>query len=148
MILPFKEYYPNKCGPAGEPVPTEFKQKILSGSKIHSIREDPHGRWKPGRKIHMATGVRTKNYFCFMEDICRSTQRIMIRYTNYRVPRVYVFIGGKLVIRLSTVGKALNFEDFVNSLPRNDGFDSLGDFFEWFHSNFQGVIIHWTDFKY
>lgn len=49
MILSFKE---------------QFIPKILDGTKIHTIREDKKNRWEAGKKIHFATGVRTKNYKC------------------------------------------------------------------------------------
>ncbi len=47
MVLGFKE---------------RFVGRILSGVKIHTIREDGHNRWRVGRRIEFATGVRTKNY--------------------------------------------------------------------------------------
>lgn len=31
---------------------------------------------------------------------------------------------------------------------QNDGFDTIEDFFNWFDSNFEGQIIHWTDLIY
>ena len=141
MIISYKTQFPWGG-------PTNFEEKILDGSKIHTIREDPHNRWHQGRKAHHAHGVRTPNYRCFKEDVCRGTQRIMIRYTNYRKSRVYVFVGGKLVIRMSINRKDLDFNDFLNSLPRNDGFDSVDDFFKWFNKDFTGKIIHSTDFRY
>jgi len=58
----------------------QFVEPILSGTKIHTIREDKHNRWKPGRSIQMATGVRTKNYNQFNEDECVSVQEIKILY--------------------------------------------------------------------
>jgi len=38
--------------------------------------------------------------------------------------------------------------DYLKTLARNDGFESVDDFFKWFNADFQGKIIHWTDFKY
>ncbi len=48
----------------------QFVDPILNGTKIHTIRLDPYERWKPGMKMHMATGVRTKHYKQFAEKIC------------------------------------------------------------------------------
>lgn len=56
----------------------QFVYKILNGTKIHTIREDKHDRWRPGMTMHMATGVRTKNYKQFHEDNCTSVQEISI----------------------------------------------------------------------
>jgi hypothetical protein len=33
-------------------------------------------------------------------------------------------------------------------LARNDGFDSVEDFFSFFPEDFKGKIIHWTDLRY
>lgn len=122
MILPFKP---------------QFVPRILSGRKIHTIREDKTNRWKPGNKIQMATGVRTKNYNCFKTAVCISVQTIEIKY----------FMGcGKFPI-IKIDGELLD-ENFELALFQNDGFDSREDFFSWFDSDFKGKIIHWTYFKY
>ena len=36
----------------------------------------------------------------------------------------------------------------MKDLARNDGFDSIQAFFEWFKEDFEGKIIHWTDLRY
>ena len=112
--------------------------KILSGTKIHTIREDKHRRWKTGRKIHFATGVRTKNYNQFKLGFCVSVQTITMDFRVYPVPFI---VDGKL---LSTVDKL--------RLVENDGFDNYFDLFNFFGKPydyfFSGVIIHWTSFKY
>ena len=159
MNLGYKQHFP-----WGEP--TRFREKIIKGiypysiynnidlhPKIHTIREDPHNRWKPGNIIHHAYGVRTKNYDCFDEGECKSVQEIEIKeyfidendfvshsYTliNKGVPRIFrVFIDSKMLS-----------EDEIDILARNDGFDSTKDFFRWFNKPFKGKIIHWTNLKY
>ena len=141
MILSYKKQFPWK-GPDGKPVPTNFKEKILSGTKIHTFREDPHGRWKDGKLIHHAHGVRTKNYDCFLENGCVSVQSIQIN--NYDVgafiKRTELIIDGEVVFSEKS--------EWAGIIAKNDGFDSVEDFFKWFSSDFQGRIIHWTDFKY
>lgn len=135
MILSFKTKFPWGA-------PTNFEQKILDGTKIHTIREG--GRWKPGHKIHMANGVRTKNYRCFDDSkICKSTQSIVIINKPY--------LRSIEVDNKSLYWHSLHGEYHLASielLVRNDGFDSVDDFFRWFDTNFEGTIIHWTDFKY
>lgn len=125
----------------------QFKQPILDGIKIHTIREDPHDRWKPGMKIHMATGVRTKNYDCFMEAECVSVEYIFMS----NVPGVMeISIGDD-----PYCDKYLYFDD-KEKLARKDGFGSYAKFQDWFRplienhpkKHFYGKIIHWTDFKY
>ncbi len=114
----------------------QFKQPILDGTKIHTIRQDPRRRWQQGKKIHMATGVRTKNYECFREDTCRFNQAIWIRPTDRTV---LVGLCG---------GMHLLSEKGVDALAKNDGFNSTEDFWKWFNKDFNGVIVHWTDFIY
>ncbi len=51
-----------------------------------TIRDDPNNRWQAGRKIHFATGVRTKNYHCFAMGECQSTSELFIHfYDDYSV---------------------------------------------------------------
>ena len=65
MILCYKKFFP-----WGEP--TNFKAKILSGKKKHTIRRDKNNWWITGRKIQHAHGVRTKNYDHFADGECKS----------------------------------------------------------------------------
>jgi hypothetical protein len=141
MILGFQETFP-WGGPTG------FEQKILSGTKIHSIREDSHGRWKSGRKIHMSYGVRTKNYRCFREDVCESIQTIQIK--NAKNGDCCVLIDDSLFyLRSRTqVGFYVITGNGMIKLAKNDGFGCITDFFKWFNKDFSGKIIHWTDFRY
>lgn len=122
----------------------QFRDKILSGTKIHTIREDKHNRWKPGIVIHGATGVRTKYYNQFFKDYCRSTQRISISFNVYN--NIEIVIDGRLLFGASE----------KEALANNDGFDSWESFDNWFRplinkSEFlcyQAKLIHWTDFTY
>lgn len=120
----------------------QFEQKIIEGSKIHTIREDPHDRWKPGKEIHFATGVRTKNYNEFRKGVCISVQRIKI----FR-------LGGEAIIHIGdniTLFRPLfrQWPEQMRVFVKNDGFDSVEDFLKWFNKDFDGKIIHWTSFRY
>lgn len=128
MILGFKKYIQH-IGP------TSFKEKILAEEKIHSIRRDEKDRWRAGRKIHMAYGVRTKFYECFMESECVSVETILIGYLHDCL--LYVKIGDKVLS-----------QDEQEELALNDGFDSLQDFCNYFNHDFSGKIIHWTKKRY
>lgn len=114
----------------------QFVPRILSGRKIHTIREDKTNRWKPGNKIQMATGVRTKNYNCFKTAVCVSVQTIEIR--NIFDDKNAVLIDGRKLTK-----------EEIKTLAKNDGFDNVKDFWNWFFmEDFIGKIIHWTYFKY
>lgn len=114
----------------------QFVKPIKAGIKIHTIREDKHNRWKPGRKIHGATGVRTKKYNQFFEDTCTGTQKIKIIYKKTSP-------SPKIVVD----GKRLNADE-TYLLALHDGFPGTFEFRKWFNKDFIGKIIHWTDKRY
>lgn len=104
-------------------------------AKIHTIRHDPHDRWKVGAKIHPVIGNRTKRQFQFaptMEVV--AIQEIEIRYFG-SVPEI--IIDGRV---------GVSHREFA----WNDGFDSLSQFLAWFREDTKPKtkIIHWTGFKY
>lgn len=116
----------------------QFVDKILDGSKIHTIREDRHDRWHAGNQIQFATGVRTKKYNCFKEGVCASIQNIEIRYKYMSgLFKRIVLIDGQVI----THGQLLD-------LAENDGFEKIDDFFKWFDKDFTGKVIHWTGYRY
>lgn len=119
----------------------QFVQPILSGTKMHTIREDLNDRWHAGRVAQFATGVRTKNYKQFDEREIVSTQRIFI--TAY----------DEVIVSINS--KRLGLKE-LETLAINDGFDTLEQFEDFFinqlskriRKQMSGKIIHWTDFKY
>lgn len=115
-----------------------FVDKIILGTKIHTIRKDNKGLWKPGNKINFATGVRTKSYVQFYSGTCKHVDSFLIEYIELdqeKYPKVYV-------------NESLLTSSQVEILARNDGFSSKEEFFDWFDSDFEGRIIHWTKFSY
>lgn len=117
----------------------QFKEPTLKGTKIHTIREDKHNRWKAGKIIHFATGVRTKNYNCFKEGVCVSVQTIEIKH-NKNVCKV---LSRTVIVD----GRELEPTEILR-LAKNDGFKTKNDFFDWFNKDFKGKLIHWTNKKY
>ena len=63
----------------------KFKVPIETGTKIHTIRLDKPNRWRAGKTIHFATGVRTKNYDNFKVGRCLSFQYITISYCEAEI---------------------------------------------------------------
>ncbi len=128
-----------------------FVPKILDGSKIHTIREDKNNRWKKGRIIDMATGVRTKKYNKFTEQFCISTQMIEIKWTTHNKGLVSENKSVQVLIDNQNITNK-HFKDtdemVVELLAKNDGFENVADFFAWFSKDFKGKIIHWTELNY
>lgn len=103
--------------------------------KRHTIREDKNNRWKDNNDIHFVINNRTKDRFQFAPVIkCVSVQQIQI-YHMENSKNIYV--DG---IWLS--------DDEIKQLALNDGFPSIKAFFDFFNTDFDGKIIHWTDLKY
>lgn len=121
--------------------PSQMIAKVLLGEKKHSIRKDPHNRWKAGMTIHHTTGSRTKDYKCHRKDVCKCVQRIDITYiiSNEGLKFPSVRIDGKLI----------TLRDDIYLLAVNDGFNSVKEFYEYFDKDcVDWKIIHWTDHKY
>lgn len=124
-----------------------LKVKDIPHCKIHTIRAG--NRWRAGMTMHMATGVRTKNYNCFAELVCKSVQDISIVF--YNSPRPY--------ITNVIIDNVIHTFGISESIARMDGL-SYNRFIDWFFSasqpfgennefkRFEGQIIHWTNFKY
>ena len=127
----------------------QFVEPILNGSKIHTIRKDATNRWKEGRLMDLATGVRTKKYNKFTEQFCISVQKFQIIWDapfgeEYKGRLFKVFIDD----RCMNYNFYLNDEPMLQVIARKDGFDTLEDFLDWFSEDFTGKLIHWTDLKY
>lgn len=139
MIIGYKKQFP-----WGKP--TNFKLKILSGWKRHTIREDIHDRWKTGMKIQHAHGVRTKHYDNFKDDECKRTQRIYIGKTSNKNSDLYYTYNGTNYGIIVDKNRMSNYQ--IGLIALYDGFDSTDDFFHWFEKGFRGKIIHWDILKY
>lgn len=133
MILGFSTLFP---WGGKEKKFTHFPQKILDGRKVHTVRIDANNRWKPGKIINFALGVRTKKYKEFALGRCTGVSLIII---NPELQRVEIdnAQGYKCVFRGAGV---LDF-------AKNDGFDSLEDFWKWFNKPFAGKLIFWELFE-
>ena len=140
----------------------QFCPLILSGAKIHTIREDKYDRWKAGRKIHFATGTRTKEYNQFFSGICKSVQDIiLVNHGNHVYCKIKVrdglFVHNDCVenehikFYKGSFARKAGEPWLLEDLCTNDGL-SWDDFKQWFipkHGDkFVGKIIHWTDFVY
>lgn len=172
MILGFKQNFPWK-------EPTYFREKILLPTKprllaygeaeswypkLHTMRLDPHDRWRAGMSIQMVyRGPKYSIIDHFNKGIpeletCVSVQRIKFEWYSYHSKDLPSFFGrtksltpnpGDFItsrtLKISIDGK--EFGDHL-LLARNDGFDSLDDFYKWFNKDWSGKIMHWSSLKY
>jgi hypothetical protein len=112
-----------------------FVQPILDGTKIHTLRDCAPDRWKAGRSIQFATGVRTKSYKQFKEGVCTG------------VDTVWIEPDFKFICLIQSGGNPLPIYDH-DLFARNDGFASVEDFWNWPWGDKVYQLIHWTDFRY
>lgn len=120
--------------------------------KLHTIRQDPHGRWKKGMKIHPVINNRTPQRFQFApEMVCTGIQYIHI--LNGGDGR-QVSIGDRpdyedcMPIYFEDDNDTVHGQNEMEVLALNDGFESVDQFFAFFKEDFRGKIIHWTDLRY
>lgn len=170
MILGFSTQWGNDMPPHMAGMPTYFPEKTLTSlvahypdfdwetyadqidlteqpydctpgyhhPKHHTIREDKYDRWKVGMDIHFYINVRKTNMFQFAPVLkVVSIQKIEIIHSSEKWRMPWVFVDG-----------AILDANEIRTLAFNDGFESTKDFFEWFHQDFKGKIIHWTTLKY
>lgn len=113
--------------------------------KLHTIREDKTDRWKPGTKIDFFINCRQPTMFRFAPVLpVVSVQEIDIKWIGFNTGfRPCIWIDKKLIYDLAGIKEELMLE-----LAKNDGFDTVEDFFRYFDKDFKGKLIHWTDLKY
>lgn len=124
----------------------QFKDKILNGEKVHTIRTDRSERWKKGQKIHFWRGnprntkAKPKPHQ-FHEGSCCSVQKIEIDFIDEGYLPIKVVVDNNLLT-----------PDQVNLLAIRDGFNDLAEMVNWFKdvapNGFKGRLIHWTKLKY
>lgn len=140
MILGFK----TKFTKALDNAPTLFIEKIRSGAKPHTLREDKCNRWKAGRTIQFYTGgYRQKERLNFWEDnTCKATEAVHITHTAN---------GSVHTLSVTVDMKKLSGAE-ITELAERDGFKNSFDFMTYFVPNvgdsWTGKIIHWTDKRY
>jgi hypothetical protein len=122
----------------------ELGINIDATPKLHTIREDGKNRWKVGTKIDFFINSRKQDMFRFAPTLpVVSIQDIMI--TRNKSGKAMVFIDGK-IFYLQDWSLEQNYK--MLHFAKNDGFDTSEDFFEYFNTDFNGKIIHWTNLKY
>jgi hypothetical protein len=108
-------------------VKKQFAASVESGAKTHTIRDSrKNGHAKPGDKVHLYTGLRTKacRKLIDPDPTCWGSFDIDIEITGHTMTRrsgPMVFINGR------------SLDDAeVEALAIGDGFTSVEDFFAFF----------------
>lgn len=150
IVMMLSRTFPRKHRSAGKP--TDFQRSLECGKKIHTIRGN-YELWK-----HNISKVESGKFFLSLRQWTglpyRSKQeeikevgsahigyeRITMQY-DPDTGNIKAVVGGKQYLN-------------VHEIAENDGFSSWDDFVDWFFGQgtgrtlFQGVIVHFTDFRY
>jgi len=126
---------------------TTFRDRIIGGTKVHTIRDDKHNRWKVGNKIHFWLGSprntsgKTKPYQFGLGEVSR-VEEIQMDFAileDWSTDAVY--IGDDIILKS---------DDELNALAENDGFDDWEQMKLWFDNpdrRYSGKIIFWKNFE-
>lgn len=123
-------------------------------AKIHSIRADPHDRWKAGMPIHFVINNRRPDRIQFAPVIpCVSVQKIRIEKELIYPPnpKIYPIKKFHMWIDDQPFGHidGIYDDDKVEYISQQDGFLFDFLFIDWWPIGvFEGKIIHWTNFRY
>lgn len=125
--------------------PTHFKEKILSGQKIHTIRHN-YDRWKQ-KAEQINAGTHVLELKEWSGKPYRSKQNHIAYLTKIHVQRLDFFPE-----RSQTIVDGRPFRHRFQTLANNDGL-SVADLVNWFPykkpTDLRNLaIIHFTDFKY
>lgn len=107
----------------------ELERALVSGVKLHTIRQKPIA---VGTMMNHIVYPYHKERRCVLSNFCTSTQMITIESSSRTI---------------KVDNKELSKVD-IKRLSKNDGFDSIEDFWSFFNQDYQGMIIHWTETRY
>lgn len=124
----------------------QFEGLIKNGTKIHTIRDDKHDRWKVGNTIQFWIGnprnIKAKPYQ-FGERIVSRIEKIEMTFNDKNDCNLHdaVNIGGVI----------LDKWDNLIHFAKNGGFERWEDmrnFFDNSERKYEGKLIFWKDCKW
>ena len=107
----------------------EMERALVSGVKLHTIRQKPIA---VGTMMNHIVYPYHKERRCVLSNFCTATQNISID-PDART----IFVDGKEQSKSD-----------MEKLAKNDGFETIDDFWTFFNEPYQGMIIHWTKTRY
>lgn len=122
-----------------------FVLKILGGVKRHTIRAKRKIPIKPGDRLFLFSGMRTKQCERVANVTCSKVERIRILVDPRQVQIAWDVTPGRHNPGGVWCRDLSEFE--IEKLAKADGFDSADEFFTFFKEAhgpvFQGHLIHW-----
>lgn len=139
-VLTFSKVFPQKHINAGEP--TNFKEKILSGEKIHTIRPQTN-KWKIGDQISMRYWS-GKPYHSKQEIFCEKFEVVELLPIEIHIN---LYDHNFIKIKGGKTWEDRFFQREFDLIAKNDGltFDQMQS---WFKESFTGTLIAWQPTNY
>lgn len=146
VILTLCKVFPVTHSRAGEP--TGFEGKLKSGEKKHTIRYNAKDVWHE-RYRGISSGRKFLSVREWTGRPYNSEQREFAQYDKIGLQKVTMTYGADDPVPQIWIDDKLIP---VEEVAKNDGL-SVEDFVEWFFGKsksnvFEGVVIHFTDFRY
>lgn len=138
-VLTVSSRFPSYHRRVGQP--TFFRDEILAGRKIHTIRENADWWMEVAEKVNAGKKVLSIREWSGKPYASKQTE--ITQFTKIGVQKVQ-WVGTDVVIGPHEYNITI-FED----MAANDGLQ-IKDFLNWFKypEPFTGVILHFTDFRY
>jgi len=114
----------------------QFIEPIKAGTKIHTIRADKKGRWKPGTKIHFWKGnPRNKHQlpYQFQSGICTDVKFVMLDFIENDVL--------VLSTKFKGTNKLLTGISKLDEFAVNDGFENWECMKQWFLDEYPEIKV-------
>lgn len=126
----------------------DFDTKLIGSihPKIHTIRVDKKGRWRVGMPIQMVIHNRTKKRFQFAPTVPVTKIQSFDVMTQYDFGQTIANVrvdGLRIGIAIWENCKLVHCSEKLELFIKNDGFQDVNSFFEYFSEDFSGTIIHW-----
>lgn len=117
----------------------QFADPVETGTKRQTIRAK--ARCKPGDRLQLYTGMRTKTCRKLMDAICTRVRPVAINPTGIEIDGKPLFAGNALRGELG---------DRDNDFAEKDGFKGFMDMADWFLETygqlpFHGFLIEWRE---
>ncbi len=146
VILTLCRVFPVTHYRAGEP--TDFEGKLKSGEKKHTIRYNAKNVWDERYK-GIASGAKYLSVREWTGRPYNSEQREFAQYEKIGLQHITMTYDSSDAVPQAWVDDK---KVPVEVLAKNDGL-SVEEFVEWFFGSsksnvFEGVVIHFTDFRY
>lgn len=113
-----------------------FAAAVEAGRKRQTVRRARKRPIRPGDRLVLYTGMRTKHCRRLGKAVCRTVEPVLISANGAFVVPGEVRLSGRPL-------GAAELDEFIAA----DGFDSHLDFFDWFGRHygqtFYGVVIRW-----